>query len=94
MSRAVVRLIAAVWIFAGDGYADETVAPETTGDGFVSLYNGKDLSGWEVREGLRKTWLADGELLSCACRWGRMAPHLETVQRFRVENGIPDPSQR
>jgi len=58
-------LIAALWIFAAEGYADQPAATQTTDDGFVSLYNGKDLSGWEVSEGHRKAWLAEGELLSC-----------------------------
>ena len=33
--------------------------------GFVSLYNGKNLDGWDVLDGNINCWQADGELLSC-----------------------------
>lgn len=38
--------------------------------GFVRLYNGKDLSGWEVQNGKLSSWKADGELLSCVAPGG------------------------
>ena len=66
MSRVAVRLVAALGILSAHVYADPDAAPDASGDGFVSLYNGKDLSGWEVKEGQRKVWQANGELLSCA----------------------------
>jgi len=49
--------------------------PEGTaqGDGkheFVKLYNGKDLTGWEVQHGDRSAWKANGELLSCVASGG------------------------
>ena len=70
MSRVVVRLIAALWILSADVSADQPASPNAADDGFVSLYNGKDLSGWEVREGQRKAWQANGELLSCSAVGG------------------------
>ena len=57
-------------MFASDTRADEP-AP-AAGDkvaeapaGFVKLYNGKDLTGWKVKDGKDDCWQADGELLSC-----------------------------
>jgi Domain of Unknown Function (DUF1080)/FKBP-type peptidyl-prolyl cis-trans isomerase len=47
------------------------VAAPTEGAGpgthaeFVKLYNGKDLSGWDVQHGKLGAWKANGELLSC-----------------------------
>ncbi len=37
---------------------------------FVTLYNGKDLKGWEVQEGDISAWKADGEMLSCLKKGG------------------------
>jgi len=38
-------------ISAIEGNAKETILPDLSlpGDGFVSLFNGRDLSGWEIR---------------------------------------------
>jgi 3-keto-disaccharide hydrolase len=33
--------------------------------GFTSLYNGKDLTGWHVKDGKTSSWKADGELIAC-----------------------------
>lgn len=38
--------------------------------GFVPLYNGRDLSGWAVKDGRLESWKADGELLSCVAGGG------------------------
>src|ERR1041384_1642819 len=34
-------------------------------DGFVSLYNGKDLTGWHAKDGSIQSWKADGEMIAC-----------------------------
>src|ERR1700693_6513966 len=38
--------------------------------GFVKLYNGKDLSGWEAQHGKLTSWKANGELLQCVAPGG------------------------
>jgi hypothetical protein len=70
VARAVVRMIAALGFLCA--FADDPSTSIATGDAFVPLYNGKDLSGWQVREGQRTDWQANGEMLSCAakdCGW-------------------------
>jgi len=37
---------------------------------FVSLYDGKTLSGWHVERGNLESWKADGEMLSCVAPGG------------------------
>jgi peptidylprolyl isomerase len=37
---------------------------------FVKLYDGKDLSGWEVQHGKLSAWKANGDLLSCVASGG------------------------
>jgi hypothetical protein len=39
-------------------------------EGFVPLYNGKDLSGWHAKGGKVESWKADGELLACIAAGG------------------------
>ena len=34
-------------------------------DGFKPLYNGKDLSGWHVKDSKFQNWMANGEILLC-----------------------------
>jgi len=34
-------------------------------DGFKSLYNGKDLSGWHVKDSKCQNWVANGKILLC-----------------------------
>jgi hypothetical protein len=43
---------------------------EEKNSGFVPLYNGKDLTGWEVQNGKISAWKANGELLSCVAKHG------------------------
>ncbi len=70
------RTHAGLWTALGWGLAivlsAQTVpAQEKSADkGFVPLYNGKDLSGWEVLDGKKDAWKADGELLSCVAAGG------------------------
>src|SRR5580704_7848908 len=45
--------------------ADAVVRAADQKPDFVRLYNGKDLSGWEVQGGEKNAWKSDGELLSC-----------------------------
>jgi len=68
VARAVVRIVVALACapaFAADGPTSDPAA-----DGFVSLYNGKDLSGWQVGEAQRNAWQANGESLRCAAKEG------------------------
>ncbi len=65
MSRSVVWTIAALALFAGRGFADDTPAPKDAGDGSVPLFNGKDLTGWEVKDCDRDAWVTDQGMLSC-----------------------------
>ncbi len=37
---------------------------------FVSLYNGKDLTGWHVKDGKAEAWKANGEMISCVAAGG------------------------
>jgi peptidylprolyl isomerase len=46
-------------------------APEANAEhDFVKLYNGKDLSGWDVQHGKLSAWKANGDLLSCVASGG------------------------
>lgn len=51
----------------------------TTEPPFVSLYNGQDLTGWEVHDGKIESWRAEGEQLSCIAPGGGW---LRTKQRY------------
>lgn len=53
---------------AAGSWADERPGKHT--QGFVALYNGKNLDGWRVKDGALKSWQADGELLSCIAAGG------------------------
>lgn len=39
-------------------------------EGFVPLYNGKDLSGWRAVGGKMESWKADGEMIACVAPGG------------------------
>jgi Domain of Unknown Function (DUF1080)/FKBP-type peptidyl-prolyl cis-trans isomerase len=67
--------------------------PETKSNdkAFAALYNGKDLDGWEVKDGERDAWKAEGELLSCV---GEKGGWLRTAKPFsdfvlKLEYRIP-----
>ncbi len=58
---------------------------------FVRLYNGKDLSGWEVQGGKIDAWKADGPMLSCV---GPGGGWLRTARQYsdfvlRLEYRLP-----
>lgn len=51
-------------VLAYAGQAEEPPAPPAV-EGFTPLYNGRDLSGWTVKDGKADVWKADGEILRC-----------------------------
>jgi hypothetical protein len=63
-------VIAALGFVCAPAFAEDRPAADTTADGFVSLFNGKDLSGWEIRDGQPNAWQAKGDSLCCAARKG------------------------
>jgi hypothetical protein len=50
--------------------ATPTVALPAPAPGFVWLYNGRDLTGWEVQDGRAAAWKAAGETISCISSGG------------------------
>ncbi len=73
--------------------ADADSPPKKEDAGFTQLYNGKDLSGWEVLDGKKEAWKADGELLSCVAEGGgwlrtdKMYSDFVLSMEFRVPPG-------
>lgn len=70
--RTIVGLVAVIGVgmsFVLSGEASRA-DDKAENQGFVSLYNGKDLSGWDVLDGKIEAWKADGELLSCVAAGG------------------------
>jgi hypothetical protein len=76
------------FLLLANAFADAT-EPKT--NGFVRLYNGKDLSGWEVQGGKIDSWKADGELLSCVKSKGGWLRTSKVYSDFvlRIEYRIP-----
>src|SRR4051812_1453652 len=37
-----------------------------TAEKWVDLYNGKDLTGWHVKDGKMERWRANGDMISCS----------------------------
>ncbi|QDT46361.1 FK506-binding protein [Symmachiella dynata] len=73
--RLVVGLMAVAGFALGGVFITgcaqaEDNPPKPPKKSFVPLYNGKDLSGWEVLDGNIEAWKADGELLSCVGEGG------------------------
>jgi Domain of Unknown Function (DUF1080)/FKBP-type peptidyl-prolyl cis-trans isomerase len=58
---------------------------------FVKLYDGKDLTGWEVHHGALGAWKADGELLRCVAGGGGWLRTEKMYSDFvlRLEYRIP-----
>jgi hypothetical protein len=58
---------------------------------FVSLYNGKNLDGWEVQDGDISAWQADGENLSCVKKGGGWLRSAKKYSDFvlRLEYKLP-----
>jgi hypothetical protein len=71
--------------------ADDAPKPPTKDEGFVRIYNGKDLSGWEVQNGKLEAWKADGDLLSCISEGGGWLRSSAVFSDFvlRIEWKIP-----
>jgi len=65
--QLVALLICTMALGCGTNMAAEIEKPA---DKFQPLYNGKDLTGWEVLGGNIEAWQADGELLSCVKEGG------------------------
>ncbi len=67
------------------------VAADVETQGFVPLYDGKDLKGWEVQNGSMSAWKADGPLLSCIKRGGGWLRTAKLYSDFvlRVDWRIP-----
>lgn len=51
--------------FLGHTALAEEPAPAAATEGFTSLYNGRNLAGWTVKDGKTDVWKADGEVLRC-----------------------------
>ena len=47
-----------------DEPADKAAAPQPDADGFVELFNGKDLTGWKVGDKAEGWTVEDGELIT------------------------------
>src|SRR5437870_1920976 len=62
----LTSLIALALALCGGAEEPKSTLPKD----FVALYDGKDLSGWEVQDGRIEAWKADGEILSCVAEGG------------------------
>jgi hypothetical protein len=70
VSRSVVWTIAALSILVGRGFADDAPSLKDSVDGWLPLFNGQDLTGWEVKDGKRDAWVVDQGMLSCIADGG------------------------
>ena len=59
-------LAAAVAVAAGMAAPNAVLAQRK----FTSLYNGRDLSGWHVKDGKLEAWKANGDMISCVAPGG------------------------
>lgn len=91
MNLRHVSFFACIAMLAALSVADEPAAPRSNEEGFVPLYNGKDLSGWEVQRGNIEAWKADGELLSCVGERGGWLRTSKVYSDFvlRLEYRLP-----
>jgi len=80
-------MIAGLTIVAATGAAPEKVKQDTlTGEGFVTLFNGKDLSGWH---GLKTMDPRDFEAMSTEARVKALEAGAADVKKhWRVEDGV------
>jgi hypothetical protein len=71
--------------------ADDAAKTPAKQEGFARLYNGKDLTGWEVQNGKIESWKAEGELLSCVSEGGGWLRTKDVYSDFvlRIEWKIP-----
>ena len=91
MARVSIFISAALLFPLGAALAQEPANSSPAADGFSPLYNGTDLSGWEVRGGKLSAWQADGELLSCTGEGGGWLQTAKTYSDFvlNLEYRIP-----
>jgi len=89
--RSVAAACAWACLSAGLAFADEPAKPEAKPEEFKRLYNGKDLTGWEVQNGKIEAWKADGDLLSCMMEGGGWLRTTSLYSDFvlRIEWKIP-----
>ena len=89
--RSIIVMFGAFMTFAASVSADP--AQPDAESGFVKLYNGKDLTGWKVKDGKEDCWQADGELLSCVKEGGgwlrsdKMYSDFELKLEYRIPAG-------
>jgi len=88
-----VRNFGTSWLLAASVmvWAAAASAADSSSAGFVPLYNGKDLSGWEVQNGSIDAWQPNGEILSCIKRGGGWLRTTKMYSDFivRVDYRIP-----
>ncbi len=69
------------------GFAAAAIAGEEEwkpqGDGWVSLFNGKDLSGWKFKGGENKFWKVEDGVLANVVEKGKHGCDIFTEQTFR-----------
>jgi len=80
-----LKLALAALVIAGLAGAvlagEETWKPE--GDGWIQLFNGKDLSGWKFRGGKNKFWKAEDGVLANVIERGKHGCDIYTEKTFR-----------
>jgi hypothetical protein len=88
-----VRIIGTSWLLAAAllVWATAATAADSGSSGFVPLYDGKDLTGWEVQNGNIGAWQANGPILSCIKRGGGWLRTTKMYSDFvlRVDYRIP-----
>jgi Domain of Unknown Function (DUF1080) len=67
MRPALAALALCLFCLAGAG---EPLDDREKADGFVALFNGKDLGGWKAYESKPDNWVAEGGLLVCQGKGG------------------------
>jgi hypothetical protein len=84
-------LLAVTFLIPAAGALAADAAPDGGAQGFVPLYDGKDLKGWEVQNGSISAWKADGPLLSCIKKGGGWLRTAKLYSDFvlRVDWRIP-----
>lgn len=61
-------------------------------EGWKKLYNGKDLTGWHVKDGKLTSWKANGEMISCIAPGGGWLASDKEYGNFelKIEYRIPE----
>lgn len=79
-SLLVAPVVLATLVMSSLG-ADEKVSGKPRGEGWKSLFNGKDLTGWNARE-VGKHWRVVDGVIDCNAELGR-GPSLKTNESFK-----------